>query len=80
MTNLNLLRRFLIVSILLSTGTCSATQSQPPSCAISCTSSTASQIGCDMYVRRHPILAHHASPYFGTLATRSHASVTTPNF
>ncbi|KAH9167111.1 hypothetical protein EDB89DRAFT_2075158 [Lactarius sanguifluus] len=46
MTNLNLLRRFLIISIFLSTGTGSAT---PPSCAISCTSSTASQIGCDIY-------------------------------
>ncbi|KAI9441918.1 hypothetical protein H4582DRAFT_1935894 [Lactarius indigo] len=50
MTNLNLLRRFLIISILLSTGTlCSATQSRPPSCAVSCTSSAASQIGCDIY-------------------------------
>ncbi|KAH9020629.1 hypothetical protein EDB85DRAFT_1896082 [Lactarius pseudohatsudake] len=38
MTNLNLLRRFLIVSTLLSTA-----------CAVSCTSSAASQIGCDIY-------------------------------
>ncbi|KAF8263757.1 hypothetical protein EI94DRAFT_1740154 [Lactarius quietus] len=45
MTNL---RRFLVVSLLLSTSMlCSA--AQPPSCAMSCTSSAASQIGCNIY-------------------------------
>ncbi|KAN0137907.1 hypothetical protein V8E53_004391 [Lactarius tabidus] len=47
MTTLNL-RRFLVVSLLLSTSLlCSA--AQPPSCAVSCTSSAASQIGCNIY-------------------------------
>ncbi|KAI9452276.1 hypothetical protein BJY52DRAFT_940756 [Lactarius psammicola] len=50
MTNLNLnFRRFLVVSFLLSTSMLCSAAPQPPSCALSCTSSAASQIGCDIY-------------------------------
>ncbi|KAI9451881.1 hypothetical protein BJY52DRAFT_964053 [Lactarius psammicola] len=48
MKNLNLnLRRYLVV--ILSTGMLCSAARQPPSCALSCTSSAASQIGCNIY-------------------------------
>lgn len=46
MTNLNL-RHFLVVSLLSTSLLCSAAQT--PSCAMSCTSSAASEIGCNIY-------------------------------